>query len=133
MQPRSLMILSGLVLALGAFIFFYERELPSTDEKAKLEKKVLQLEQGEVSGVEISWGADQVRLEKKEEKDSRDSKDSKDKEAEEAKKPAAEWRLVEPFSARADSALVEGLVSALAELEKQRTLENVEPAAVGLD
>ena len=34
MRPRTLLILLVLVLGLGAFIWFYERELPSSEERA---------------------------------------------------------------------------------------------------
>lgn len=131
MQPRTLLILSGLVLVLGAFILFYEKELPSTDERVKLEKKVLEIEQGEVTEVEISWGERRVGLERKDVKDSKDA--AKKEEGEEKEEKKAEWWLVEPFSARADSAAVNGLLGQLAELQKQRTLEDVARAEVGLD
>ena len=40
MKPKTLLVLALLVGALAATVFFFERELPSTDERAARAKKV---------------------------------------------------------------------------------------------
>ena len=47
--------------------------------------------------------------------------------------PSAEWRLTGPLAARADTFAVDHLLEALGTLEKTRTLDQVDPKAVGLD
>ena len=44
MRPKSVLILFAIVVALLAFIWFYERELPSSDERGDLAKKTLRFE-----------------------------------------------------------------------------------------
>ena len=41
MRPRTLLVLLALVVGIGAFVYFYERELPSSDERAERAKRVL--------------------------------------------------------------------------------------------
>lgn len=119
MRPRTVLVLLVVVVASLAFIWFYEGELPSSDERAELGKRLLRLEGDEISSVEIVRGVERVRLEQvglgvdKAEK--------------------LEWRIVEPLVARADEEQVEALVGALTTLEKRRALEDVTDAEVGLD
>ena len=60
MRPKSLLVLTLLVAALAAFVFFYEKDLPSTDERAELAKKVLRIEEDDVDSILIEWGATDV-------------------------------------------------------------------------
>jgi uncharacterized protein DUF4340 len=139
MKPRTLLILLAAVLALGAFIWFYERQLPSSDERAELQKKVLRIEKDDVTAVTIESGkAGTVRLERiaapKDDKDDRDDKDDKDDEEDAlAAQPATEWRMTRPLATRADALAVDRLLDAVASLEKTRTLEEFNPKDVGLD
>ncbi|MEO6191933.1 MAG: DUF4340 domain-containing protein [Thermoanaerobaculia bacterium] len=126
MKPRTLLILLAVVLALGAFIGFYERKLPSSEERATLGKKVLELDKEEVTAVAIdSPKVGKIRLERT------GGAGPNAKEGETA--PAVEWRIVQPLAARADSFAVDRLLDGLAALEKTRTLDDVDPKAVGLD
>ena len=128
MKPRTLLILLAVVLALGAFIFFYERKLPSSEERATLGKKVLALDKAEVTAVAIDSPKGKIRLERT------GGAAPKAKEGEPAPEaPAVEWRIVQPLAARADSFAVDRLLDGLAALEKTRTLDDVDPRAVGLD
>ncbi len=122
MKPKSLLILTVLVAALGAFVWF-GRELPSTDELEAREKRVLSIEPEEVMGLEIERGAETVALTRLAEVEPDETSGA----------TAGEWQLDRPVVARADSAVVDGLMRRLATLEKERTLEDVERAAVGLD
>ncbi len=133
MRPRTLLILLVIVLGLGAFIWFYERELPSSEERTAQAKKVLDLEKEDVTSVSIESKVGTVHLEripaaKKDEKDAKDEKDE-----EEAAEPAAEWRMTRPLASRADAFAVDRLLDEVAGLEKTRTLEDVDPKDVGLD
>lgn len=129
MRPRTLLILLAIVLVLGAFIWFYERTLPSSEERVELGKKVFRLEKDDVSAVSIDSGKGSVRLERvllaKREKPRFDKG---------APPPASsEWRMVRPLATRADAFAVDRLLEALASLDKSRTLEGADPKAVGLD
>jgi hypothetical protein len=144
MKPRTLLVLLTLVVVLGAFIWFYERKLPSSDERAELGKKVVSVKKDDIQAVTLETGNGKVVLERtaapSTAKDKKDKKDQKDKEKkagegeEEAQgQPASEWRLVQPMAARADAFAVDGLLDALTGMQKSRTLEKVDRAAVGLD
>ncbi|HVR98829.1 MAG TPA: DUF4340 domain-containing protein [Thermoanaerobaculia bacterium] len=144
MKPRTLLVLLILVLGLGAFIWFYERDLPSSEERVEQSKKVLQLEKDAVTAVTIESAAGPVRLERvdppkppeaKKEKEEEEKKEGEAPDADDlaSSAPDAEWRITRPLAARADYAAIDGLLSALTGLEKSRTLEDAAAADVGLD
>ncbi len=128
MKPRTLLILLAVVLGLGAFIWFYERELPSSEEREKLEKKVVNVEKDEVTAVTVEASRGRVRLER-----IGTPKPAKEEDGEETPQSAAEWKLVEPFNTRADAFAVDRLLDSVISLERTRTLENVNRKDVGLD
>jgi uncharacterized protein DUF4340 len=131
-RPRTLLVLFVVVLGLGAFIWLYERKLPSSEKRQELAKKVLPLDKEKVAAVTLEWEGRQVRLERV--PPPATGKGTKKGGKEAAPAPAdAEWRLTKPLAARADTAAVDGLLDALSGLEKTRTLDDVQPAAVGLD
>lgn len=131
MNARTLLVLTALVAVLGAFIFFVEKDLPTTDERRKQEKKVLSLEKDDVKAVEIAWGETTVRLEREEPPQQEKSEEDEDDGF--FAKPQPEWNLVTPRKARADRNLVDGLLRDLTGLEKVRTLEDADRAEAGLD
>lgn len=135
MRPRTLLILLAVVLGLGAFIWFYERELPSSEEREALGKRVLSFKKEEVTGLTLESSKGTVRLERQAlaEKAATKEEEGEDGEGEEEAEPLAEWRIVRPLQARADTFAVDQLLNSIAGLEKTRTLEDVKPAAVGLD
>ncbi len=120
MRPRTLVLLFLLVAGLLAFIWFYEGHLPSSDERAELAGRVLRLEADEVQALTLARGDDSVRFERVEA-------------AAGAREDEAGWLLREPFEAPADRLAVDALVDQLTGLEKDRTLEAIEPAELGLD
>jgi hypothetical protein len=129
MKPRTLLILLSIVLVLGAFIWFYERRLPSSEERVELGKKVFHLEKDDVTAVTLDSTKGSVRLERavlpKVEKPRFDKG---------APLPASsEWRLVRPLATRADAFAVDRLLDAVVSLDKSRTVEGANPKAVGLD
>lgn len=134
MRPRTLLILLAIVLGLGAFIWFYERELPSSEEREQLAKRVFDVEKDDITAVSLQSEGRTVRLEKvKTDKDSKDEKDDKDNEDELDLEPEEEWRLTQPVQARADSFAVNGLLDSLTALEQTRELAEVDPKEAGLD
>ena len=64
MQPRRLLILVVVVLALGAYVWFVDRDLPSSEERAELAKKVLPVELPDVLGLVLEWDENRVVLER---------------------------------------------------------------------
>jgi hypothetical protein len=131
MKPRTLLVLLVVVLGLGSYIWFYDREQPSSEERAELAKKAIPLKKDEVTAVALQSDAGTVRLEKV------SLPAPKKKEKEEGKDELTanpdEWRIVEPLKARADASLVDGLLDALAALDTVRKLDDVNPKEVGLD
>ncbi|MDX1645190.1 MAG: DUF4340 domain-containing protein [Thermoanaerobaculia bacterium] len=122
MKPRTLLVLALLVAGLGAFVWFYERELPSTDERAELAKRLLKIDAGEVERVEIEWDGKKVEL----------ARSAASEAVEEDTGAAPEWRLTAPLEARADTTAVSGLVERLVALETERTLEEADREEAGL-
>ena len=112
MRGRTVLILLVLVVGLVAFIELYEHKLPSSEERAVLEKLVFEANEDEILALELNWSEGFVRLERS---------------------AGGEWRLVEPISARADGDLVASVVESLVTLEKKRTLEGTSHEETGLD
>jgi hypothetical protein len=130
LKPRTLLVLLVLVLGSGAFIQFYERKLPSTEEREKAGSRVLDVSKDDVQAVEIERNGQVVRLERVK---ALTPKGEKKKDGDPAGEPIPEWRLMKPRQARADATAVSGLVESLTGLAKTRTLEKADPKAVGLD
>jgi len=137
-KPRTVLILAALVAALAAFIWFVERDLPSSEELVERSKKVLAFESDEVTALAIEWEGETVRLERapapeREGDAGEDAEEDEEDEGAAEPAPSPEWRLTEPVEARADRAAVEGLLASLSGLDKRRTLEDAERSEVGLD
>ena len=135
MKPRTLLILFAVVLALSAFIFFYERKLPSSEERTKLGKQMFGFEKDEVTAIAIDSAKGPVRLERVGGAAllSAQKEKTKAKKGGDLPEPSAEWRLTGPLAARADTFAVDHLLETLGTLEKTRTMDKVDPKAVGLD
>lgn len=128
MKPKTLLSLAVLVAVLGAFIWFFERDLPSTDERAERAKKVFAtLAADEVTALVVE--RDGVRLELERTASSATTAASTAPAGSAAK---SGWKIVAPLSARADAATVDALVSQLASLARERTLTAADRQAVGL-
>lgn len=137
MKTRSLLPMALVTLALGAFILFYEKDLPSTDERRELETKVLRVDTEDVDAVTIQWPNDAetgelltVRLRRE-----FDTERSAERSA---------WHLMphpmdSPAGAskdtlrRADAEAVGGLLDSLVALRHTRVFDTVDPSAAGLE
>lgn len=129
MKPRTLLVLFVLVAGLGAFVWFYERELPGSDERAERAKQLFpDLDSDAVTGLELATEKGTVILQRRRPPGG----DEDDGETSPAAGDVA-WRLVSPLEARADDAAVSAVLSTLGDLERKRTLEGVDPAEAGLD
>lgn len=133
MRPRTLAILLGVVLALGLFIFLYERKLPSTEERAEQAKRLVPMKKEEILALTLESTQGTVTLEREEPaKAPKKGGDEKAKKAE-LETAAAEWRLTGPLKARADSFAVDRFLDTLTSVEKTRTLTDVDAKAIGLE
>lgn len=101
MRSRNLIILTAVVAALGAFIYFVERHQPTTEERIERADRVFpDLDEDEVVGVEIDGSDGPIRLARTD----------------------REWRLIEPVDYPADDSTVHALIAAIAALDAERTL-----------
>lgn len=134
MKPRTLLILLALSLGVFAFIYFFERELPSTVEREEQSKQVLPLAADDVDALEISWGGKTVRLEKEAAKKKADAAQDAEGHADghAAAPTGGVWKLVSPLEAHADAGVVANLVRRLAELRKDRTFDEFDAEQTGL-
>lgn len=132
MKPKTLLVLVALVAVLGAFIWFVDRDLPSTDERAERAKKVFAgLEAKEITALTIERDGVKIALER----DAASSVDSQPGPGSTSVSPPESpgWRLVAPLSARADRAAVDAFVAALTGLERERTVVGADRKAMGLE
>jgi hypothetical protein len=133
MKPRTLLILLTVVVALGAFIWFYERKLPSSEERTENAKKVVAIKKEDVQAVTLETSTGKVTLERTASPTGEKKEKEAEGDADAQGQPAGDWKLVQPMAARADAFAVDGLLDALTGLQKSRTLEKVDRAATGLD
>ncbi|MEM7482246.1 MAG: DUF4340 domain-containing protein [Acidobacteriota bacterium] len=140
MKPRALLILFLLVAGLGAFIYFVERDLPGSEERAQRGKRVLpEFERAELAALVLDGGDRRARLERRERPPSGAGDESED--ATDEAEPAADWVLTEPEALtaadgtppRVDSFAVSRFLDSLADLSWSRRLDDADRAAVGLD
>jgi Domain of unknown function (DUF4340) len=128
MKPRTLLILFLLVAGLGAWVWFVERKLPGTKERAEAAKKLLTLKADEVTGLVLEGENRTVKLTREEEKGGEEKSGG-----EAAPAAGAKWRLEEPLAAPADAGQVRTFVDSLIGLDKQRTLDEFDAKELGLD
>lgn len=97
MTPRKLIVLSLLVVGLFAFVFFFERKLPSTTERKQKGDLVWEIPEEQVESVQLEKGGSVIELARAGEKN---------------------WRLVKPESYPADGFAASDVVSQLARLRR---------------
>jgi hypothetical protein len=101
MSSRKLLILTGVVVALFAFIFFIERKLPTTSEREQKGDLYWDLPEDQVDSIVLERGAETVEF----------------------ARTGDSWRLRKPEAYAADSFAVSDLATALADLKKPPTGE----------
>ncbi|MGE5236578.1 MAG: DUF4340 domain-containing protein [Acidobacteriota bacterium] len=114
MRLGRLIALAVVVLGLGAYIYFYERHQPTTEERAERADKLLpDFQQDKATRIEITNSHGRFEL----------TKEKND------------WKLVKPITDDANSGAVTGLLSNLANLKAERTLaaKDVKRADYGLE
>ncbi len=127
MRPKTLLVLAALVAVLVAFVWFIERDLPSSQERVAQARKVVDLEPDAVERVVIARPEGVIELVR----DPAPAPANEEGAGQDGPRWGA-WRLIQPLEASADAAAVDSLVSRLVELEKKRTLEQVTRDDVGL-
>jgi hypothetical protein len=143
-KPRTLLILLALVVGLGAFVWFYERERPGSEERQKLAKRVLGVEREDVVGLELHAGERTTVLARthqagQEGEDAGEAGDGAEEAGSDVGPSGAaaddhdQWRLRQPIDFPADYWQVDALVRTLAELDFVRELDDYDPVQVGLD
>lgn len=114
MKGKSLAILAGVVVILGAFIWFFERHQLTTDEAEIHQARVFgSLEQDDVVNLEITTAHGHFSFQRQ----------------------TAGWRLTDPIEMDADQTAVDTALRTLIQLDRDRTLGagEVEPEIYGLD
>src|SRR6185369_160245 len=105
---RTLLVLTVIVAALAAFVWFYERKLPTSEEAKAEEKKVLAgVKADAVREVSIVRGGTTVRIVREGKPPAEEEKKASDDEENAMPSSTSDWRLTSPLQARADRSAVE--------------------------
>src|SRR5262249_13627482 len=100
MNWRTTLILAAIVLAVFAYLRFFEMKQPGTEEAKRQAQNVVNFDRSKIDGVIIQNGDEKIELRR------RDNK----------------WRLETPIKDQADVALVENLLSDLETWQKEGTI-----------
>ncbi|HEV2096064.1 MAG TPA: hypothetical protein VGQ82_06135, partial [Chthoniobacterales bacterium] len=91
MKTKTTLFLLVLVLAVGAYIKFYESKRPNTSEGKRQAQNVVNFDRTKIEGLTIQNGDDRIDL----------------------RRVDGKWRIEAPFKDRADGAIVEALLADL--------------------
>src|SRR5881398_823698 len=100
MNWRTTLILAVVVLAVFAYLRFFEMKQPSTVEARRQAQNVVNFDRNKIDGVVIQNGDEKIEIRRHDNK----------------------WRLETPFKDQADGALVENLLSDLESWQKEGTI-----------
>src|SRR6266702_6993749 len=100
MNWRTTLVLAAIVLAVFAYVRFFELKQPGTEEAKRQAQNVVNFEQAKIDGVVIQNGDDKIEMRR------RDNK----------------WRLEAPIKDQADGSLIENLLSDLENWQKDATI-----------
>ncbi|HEV3098499.1 MAG TPA: DUF4340 domain-containing protein [Candidatus Udaeobacter sp.] len=100
MNWRTTLILAVVVLAVFAYLRFFEMKQPSTGEARRQAQNVVNFDRNKIDGVVIQNGDEKIEIRRHDNK----------------------WRLETPFKDQADGALVENLLSDLETWPKEGTI-----------
>jgi Domain of unknown function (DUF4340) len=100
MKTRNTLVLLAIVLAVAAFIIFYERKLPNTEAARRQSQNIVNFDREKLDGIVIQNGDDKIELRRHDHK----------------------WRLEAPIKDQADSSLVDNLISDVEGWQKETTI-----------
>jgi uncharacterized protein DUF4340 len=100
-RPRNTLVLLIVLLALGGYLYFVERPSQQREVEAK---KLVSLKKDAVTGITLAYPDHTIVLEKSAE---------------------GHWRVTQPVAADADDPVVNNIVTAIAEADVSRTLDDV--------
>ena len=106
MRTRTTLILLAIVLAFAAYIRFYERHQPNTEEATRQSQNVINFDPEKVEGLTIQNGDDKIDL----------------------RKEKTKWRIEAPVKDQADSTVVNRIVGDLENWPKLETISGKELA-----
>jgi len=119
MRSKETLILLGVVILLGAFIYFFERHTTSTEENARRRDRVLPaLARDKVTRIEIASPKGKVALERREKKGAGGKKEGQPPPA-----PRFEWVIAGTPPAVADESAVDGILSDVEFMNEERRIE----------
>ena len=100
MKSKTTLILLVITAAVFAYMFFYERKAPTTEEAKRRGQNVVNFSREKIDGIVIQNGDDKIDLRRREKK----------------------WRLETPIKDQADSSLIENLLLDLESWQKDATI-----------
>src|SRR5256885_16108429 len=100
MNWRTTLVLAAIVLAVFAYVRWFELKQPGTEEAKRQAQNIVNFERAKIDGVVIQNGDDKIEMRR------RDSK----------------WRLETPIKDQADGSLIENLLSDLETWQKEGTI-----------
>src|SRR5437588_2949007 len=104
MRPRTTIVLLLLLVAVGAFIRFYESKRPNTEEASRRAQNVINFYRDKIEGIIIQNGDERIELKRIDKK----------------------WRLESPVKDLADGSVVESLLIELEDWKKEATITGKE-------
>ena len=100
MKLKTTLILLVITAAAFAYMFFYERKAPTTEEAKRQAQNVINFSREKIDGIAIQNGDDKIDLRRRDKK----------------------WRLETPIKDQADSSLIENLLLNLESWQKDATI-----------
>jgi hypothetical protein len=100
MKSKTTLVLLVIAAAVFAYMFFYERKMPSTEEAKRQAQNVVNFSRDKIDRIVIQNGDDKIDLRRQDNK----------------------WRLETPINDQADSSLIENLLFDLESWQKDATI-----------
>jgi hypothetical protein len=100
MKSKTTLILLVITAAVFAYMFFYERKAPTTEEAKRQAQNVVNFSREKIDGIVVQNGDDKIDLRRRDKK----------------------WRLETPIKDQADSSLIENLLLDLESWQKDATI-----------
>src|SRR5438552_10766283 len=98
MRTRTTVVLLLLVVAVGAYISFYESKRPNTEEASRRAQNVINFDRDKIEGIAIQNGDERITLKRVDKK----------------------WRLESPVKDLADGSVVESLLFDLEDWKRRQ-------------